>query len=56
MKTDEGEQTCESKAFRERATEVRPEQRNKKTKQRKTDHGQHTHTHILLIRETAANT
>jgi hypothetical protein len=57
MKTDEGEQTCESKAFRERATEVRPEQsRTKKTKQRKTDHGQHTRTHILLIRETAANT
>jgi hypothetical protein len=48
MKTDEGEQTCESKAFRERATEVRPEQsrtKNKATKNR--SRPTHTHTHPI---------
>ena len=56
MKTDEGEQTCESKAFRERAAEVRPEQSRTKKQSSEKQITAKTHTHILLIRETAANT
>jgi hypothetical protein len=45
MKTDEGEQTCESKAFRERATEVRPEQSRTKNQSSEKQITANTHAH-----------
>jgi hypothetical protein len=47
MKTDEGEQTCESKAFRERATEVRPEQSRTKKQSSEKQITANTHTHPI---------